>query len=511
MASPAPNTSGQKVIAGTLLNIVGQAYSVVLAIVVIPYIIHGVGTDLYGMIAIAASLGGFGSLLNLGLGRAVAKLVSDLYWKGEWGRIVRLFETAWTITVAGGVAAFLALIIPQKLIRDTLFHGAAGTEVYVPMALFLTALGLLFSIATETLTAIPTALQRFDLINSVNIIAATIRQLGSVIALYLGFYVKGVLVANMTSSLFLFVATLLAARRIFPNLSLYPRIEWSQAKRLLIFSSSLFISGVAALVVLRLDRLIVAYYLPLTAVAFYVVPYTLAERVPMGVSNITTVIYPAASELLAMGKLEKARELYFRASKMAALIALPISLLLIFMSSSILRYYVGPEFEAQASFCLKIIAVGFLVNSFCHVPVVFVTAIGRPELWAKYSVANAAANLILFVLLIPRFGMNGAAVGFFIPQAISAAVLLPQVGHIMGLRLREVIKNSFLAPMACGAAIPMASAMLSRYVNSLWSLLGVICLLLAIYGCLAFLFCLDRREKAGIYQHMNLLARARLR
>lgn len=91
MASPAPNTSGQKVIAGTLLNIVGQAYSVVLAIVVIPYIIHGVGTDLYGMIAIAASLGGFGSLLNLGLGRAVAKLVSDLYWKGEWGRIVRLF------------------------------------------------------------------------------------------------------------------------------------------------------------------------------------------------------------------------------------------------------------------------------------------------------------------------------------------------------------------------------------------------------------------------------------
>ena len=126
--------------------------------------------------------------------------------------------------------------------------------------------------AMEPLSAIPLALQRFDIYNRMNILGATLRNLGAVLVVMLGFFVRAVLLVYLIGSLVVLLVYANYACRLIPGLRLRPQLHWADLKQLLGFSVSVMVASVSALVVHRLDRVLVAYFLPIAAVAYYVVP-----------------------------------------------------------------------------------------------------------------------------------------------------------------------------------------------------------------------------------------------
>ena len=86
----------------TILNYVGQGLVMVLTFVTAPYTVHHLGPELFGILALVQLTAGFAGLLNLGIGRALTKYVSELYWKSDFHAINELFQTAWATCVLGG-------------------------------------------------------------------------------------------------------------------------------------------------------------------------------------------------------------------------------------------------------------------------------------------------------------------------------------------------------------------------------------------------------------------------
>src|SRR5215831_9868915 len=93
--------------ANTSLNFIGQGYLLLLNFLAAPYIVHHLGAELFGVLALVQTLAGFAGFLNLGMGRSVTKYVSELYWKGETEQIRRLFQTAWATCIACGLIGFV--------------------------------------------------------------------------------------------------------------------------------------------------------------------------------------------------------------------------------------------------------------------------------------------------------------------------------------------------------------------------------------------------------------------
>jgi O-antigen/teichoic acid export membrane protein len=67
--------SGGLIARNTLLNLIGLAAPLLVAILTIPYVVHGLGTDRFGLLSLAWVVLGYFTIFDLGLGRATTKYV----------------------------------------------------------------------------------------------------------------------------------------------------------------------------------------------------------------------------------------------------------------------------------------------------------------------------------------------------------------------------------------------------------------------------------------------------
>src|SRR6476646_2125621 len=91
---PTASTNGRILARNALWNLAGLGAPLVVAIAVIPYLIHGLGTERYGLLTLVWAGIGYFSLFDLGLGRALTKLAAEKLGLGRSEEIPQLVSTA---------------------------------------------------------------------------------------------------------------------------------------------------------------------------------------------------------------------------------------------------------------------------------------------------------------------------------------------------------------------------------------------------------------------------------
>jgi O-antigen/teichoic acid export membrane protein len=482
----------------TLVNYAGQGFILVLTFVTAPYTVHHLGPELFGILALVQVTAGFAGLLNLGIGQALTKYVSELFWKGDLQEINRLFQTAWATCIMAGLVGLAALIGPRETIGRLFFRGPEVNEAVVSFAIFVAAFGLFTSMLLEAISALPAALQRFGICNAVNVLAGTVRCLGPVIVLACGYSIRAVLVVSLASNFLAVAVFAVVSRRLIPGSSLLPSFSRPAFRKLFTFSFPLLLSALFALVVTRVDRFILAYYMPLAAVAFYTLPYSISEKASVGVANITSVVFPFTSELHSMEAHDKVHELYLHSTKILMLVSLPITVILVGVPGPILRYWLGPEYAAQGAIALSLLGAATFMNAASAVATVTSLGVGQAWIPAWFALASSVINIVSNFILIPRYGINGAAVGALLPQALVTPVFVYVITRMLKVSVSELLTHGFLRPFVC-AAVQLAVIMaFRRYVDSLVTL-GVLCMVsLGVYGVASIYGAITPEERGAL-------------
>jgi O-antigen/teichoic acid export membrane protein len=500
MRSPQPREVGvsRRFFSNTMVNYVGQGFLLVLTFVTAPYTVHHLGPELFGIVALVQVIAGFAGLLNLGIGRALTKYVSELYWKGDFQAINQLFQTAWATCMMAGIIGLVILIAPSGTIGRVFFRGGPEVNAVVGFAIYVAAFGLFTSMLLEAVSAMPAALQRFGICNAINVLAGTVRGVGPVVVLACGYSIRAVLTVILASNILAVVAFAIASRRLIPGLNLLPSFSWPAFRKLFSFSLPLLLSALFALIVTRVDRFILAYYMPLAAVTFYTLPYSISEKAAMGVANITTVVFPFTSELHSMGAHDKVHELYLRSTKIMTLVTLPITAILLVLPGPILRFWLGPEYATQGAVALALLGAATFLNAVSAVPTV--TSLGVGEAWmpAAFAFASSVINLVANLLLIPRYGINGAALASLLPQMLVLPPFVYTVTRMIKFSLWELFSHGLLRPLMCASVQIAILFAFRRYVSSLLTL-GVLCLAsLCVYGVLSFFGAITLEERSAL-------------
>ena len=344
---------GRRLFTNIGLNFTAQAILLMLNFATAPYIVHTLGAKSFAIVALVQTVASFAAVLNLGIGRALTKYVSELYWNGETDRIKQFFQTAWTTCFLAGLAGVLLLVVPSGEIERIFFREARDVDSeLVTFAIYVAAFGLFSSMLLETTAAIPIAAQRFGILNAIQLLTGTMWALGSVAILAAGYSIRSVLFLNLLSNVTGVVAFALASRRIVPGLNFSLGLNRDALRKLFSFATPLMVSAVAALIITRFDRFILVYYLPLAAITFYSLPYTLSEKLSIAVANVTSVVFPFASELHAMEAHDKVHELYVRSTRALTLMTLPITVILLTIPGPILKYWLGTDATPSKAGCL---------------------------------------------------------------------------------------------------------------------------------------------------------------
>ena len=167
------------------------------------------------------------------------------------------------------------------------------------------------------------------------------------------------------------------------------------------------------------------------------------------------VFLKARADVLAQGDGAAIRAVFLNSTRYVLWLILPVQLGLLFLGRSFLGLWLGPEYAVKSYPTLVILAVPLSLALSQSVPVRILYGTGRLRHYAYGTIAEAVANLLLSVLLVRQFGIEGVALGTAIPNVIFNVVVGVCVCRWLGVGLGEYLRRSFLAPGAA-ALVPAA-------------------------------------------------------
>ena len=215
-------------------------------------------------------------------------------------------------------------------------------------------------------------------------------------------------------------------------------------KRLLIYSLPLMAAGLIQQLVLWSDTLMIGYFMKSSDVGIYNagMRIALATTVILYVSN--TVLVPFISKYSAEQDWEKLKQQYHDVAYYLVLLALPVLFIVIFFGKWILGLF-GDEF-VEAYVSLLILMIGQFINIATGSAGYILMMTGKEKIEAINIVLTLIINIIMNLLLIPEYGIVGAAISTSVSLVLVNLLRAYQNHLLVGL---PWLSKEFLILIAC--------------------------------------------------------------
>jgi O-antigen/teichoic acid export membrane protein len=208
----------------------------------------------------------------------------------------------------------------------------------------------------------------------------------------------------------------------------------------------------------RVNIFILSAYTGAPTVALYGAAEELGRSVGAVRLAFDSIITPMMSEAFHLRDHARLRYNLALMSRWVASASAPIAVTLFVLRPQLLSLY-GPHYQSAAA-AMAILLVGQLVNAVLGLTPYVIVMGGRSRLFFWDNVGAAALNLVLSLLLIPRFGVTGAALASTISVSALQGVLCLQAVLLEGVHPFEwTLLKPFLAA-AAAMAVELAVAAL---------------------------------------------------
>lgn len=406
-----------------LWSFLGTGLPMLVALPAVPQLIRGLGTARFGVLSLAWMIVGYFSLFDLGLGRALTKVVAEKLGKGQEESIPALVWSAMVLmTALGLVGAAVTLAVSPYLVHQVL-EIPADLRAESLSSFYLLALSIPVVIGSTGLRGLLEAHQLFGLANAVRVPLGVVTYLGPLGALSFSRSLTAMVAVLVVARLLSLVAYLALCLVQFPELRRPRRPEAEGMRQLLSFGGWMTVSNVVGPLLLYLGRFLIAALLSAEAVAYFSTPYEVVAGLLVIPGVLVGVLFPAFAQLIQEDP-DRAARLYRRGQLLTLLAMLPPVLLVLLLARTGLAWWIDAEFAAQGHRVARWLALGVFINSFGHVAQALVQASGRPDLTAKLHVAELVAYLPYLWLLTARAGIDGAAMAWVVRVTISTSVLV---------------------------------------------------------------------------------------
>jgi O-antigen/teichoic acid export membrane protein len=495
---------------GTVLNLMGQGIPLVVALLCFPVIAGGLGPERFGVLVLSWTVVGYAGAFDLGLGRAAARFIAAALARGATGEVPSILGTALLAESLLGIVAGVAIAAFAPLLVLHVFALPADLEGEGLATLQLIALAVPIVLLSNSLRGSLFAAQRFDLVNAVMVLASSSMYLLSTIGVLAGWRLP-VIVASLVASKTLALATLwILARRHCPGLRAGGLSTDRRAFHDLIrFGSWLTVSSMMLPVMKQAERFFIPALLSVGALAFYVVPFEAVSRAAILPISMALALFPAFSRLDRCDG-PSLTDLVIRPSRYLLLIMTPAFALPALFADELLTVWMGRAFAAEAAPPLRLLAAAFYVSGFAHILKAAVQGLGRPDLKAKLDLVITGLFLSLLFVLIPRFGLEGAATAKLVMALADLTGLLVLASYVAPQALKVGRVLGLLLPgLTISAAFVLVAAAATTWWRGSAAAYLMFVILAAVYVCAFWKWVADDKDRRAAERVWDWVGRTR--
>ncbi len=440
-----------KIIQNTLYSVIGRSWTIIVGVVLAPYIISKVGIDRFGIWSLLSVLVGYFALFDLGIGLSFTRFISEAYTKSDHEEINRIANS--------GFVFYLLLILPVLGVayvgRESIFGFLNINQTLYPdslVAYYGTLLIFLLSTTFSGFTSILQGIQKIDIVNKIGLAVTIPNAVATIFFLKAGLKLDGLMWTSLLSSILGLLLSIFFAKNYLPALRFNPFLFSSETmKRLLGYGLKIQFSKFAEIVTFQTDKIIVSYFSGIGAVGLYQVGTQIVWRTRDIPVLMLSSLLPAASELHTLNDTKKLMDIYERGTKYLAVVSIPLLLFLAATAQVLMRAWMGQGYSVSAELS-QILCVGYLCNVLVGVGVTAAAGMNQPNFQWHSAIAMTFTNIVFVIVLGYFFGIYGIAIASTVSLVVGSFYFL--------VKFHKYLRMSILKFMGSTMAIPFAVSLL---------------------------------------------------
>ncbi|HXZ42724.1 MAG TPA: flippase [Terriglobales bacterium] len=483
------------------LSLLASGWILLVLVVALPKLISYLGETAFGLFSLAWAVIGYLALLDIGVNRAATKFVSERLARQDHRAATQLVRTAVILNLSIGLLGGLVVAVITPYLIHSLFKIPGGLEAQACIAFYAVSASVPALLVNGVFRAVLSSYQMFGWINAIDGSANTAQWTIACLLAWKAFGVGWVVSSTVLVRLVAAGAYACRVHRVFPDLQLLRVRELREASKLLRFGGWVSVSQLVNPLLSYLDRILIASLVSLGAVTLYSVPFEAMSRLRILPSSLMAALYPAFSEREI--DRQQLQQLYECSLRYLLILLGPGTLFLCVMGPDLFGLWMGESFARHTSVVVRMLALGVLANALAPVPYGLLQALGRPDLTGKFHLLELPLQFGLCMLLIPRWGINGAALATALRLTADSALLFWAAAKYCGCSFG--ISNGYARALTPSALLGLALSVARFALKSPGERLAAGAL--AVTACLlcAWFFALDTKEKPRITRAFRTL------
>jgi O-antigen/teichoic acid export membrane protein len=438
-AAPGAGDDGlRRVAGGAAISLVGGGVSLLLSTGYQIVVARNLGATVYGLLVLGLAVSTFlAEACDLGLDYGVLRLGGIARGAGDTDRLRAVVGCGLLGSFAAGTAAAGLLAVSAAAVART-FDKPELASVLIPLAL-----AIPFTAASEVARAALRAAGRaLPAVASASLITPGVLLAAGLVAISMGRGAEPIAVAYAVTEAVVAAATLVMVWRVLPA-----GVGRGRATGLFRYSLPMSFNRLILYSNNQTEVLILGRLAPTGVLGVFGVARRLSLVVGAQLSAIQVLFNPIAADLHHRERSAELDELFKTSTRWLFILGLPTCLAEVLFARELVGLF-GPSFLSGAA-AVAVLAVGQLVNVGTGTVAQLLAMAGRARLSIIDSVVFLATSVGLDLLLIPRWGMIGAATANAAAVVLVNLLRLWQVHHYLGLAPYD---RRFLRPVLAGLA-----------------------------------------------------------
>ncbi len=355
-----------------------------------------------GIYYLALNIVGLGAVVGeMGLSNTVIRFVAASAAQGNWRQVAGTYRFANRIVLVVAAVTSVIIFFGSGWLARELF-GDAALEAPLRLMAFATLPASLLALHVGFFKG----LKKIRLAVTMEGFGVSLFALLLLPALGSALGVRGAIITYLTASVLVLILGIVFWRRETPQLNGLS-VE-GHTMQLLSAGFPLFLIAIMNLIITSSDITLLGILTDADSVGVYGVAKRIATIMSFILVAINSIMAPKLAESYALGKRDALAALARHSAVIATLAAIPLFLIFAVFSNWLLGLF-GPSF-LRGGPILIVLALGQVVNLSTGSVGYLLMMTGREQIMRNIVIAGALMSIALDLILIPRFGILGAAI-----------------------------------------------------------------------------------------------------
>src|SRR6516162_937344 len=394
------------------------------------FLLHRLGLPQYGLWMLAAAAISGASLVCTGFGDAALKYAALYRGRENRAKLEQILRVNLTINLV--LSCMLAALIwcGAPLAASNWFKIDVSLRAAATVAFRIGSAILVVRSIESVFVAALRAHERYGPSVQISVLSRLAIVASACALVSRGHGIVAIMVATLALVTASAILQITAAWMVIGPMSLVPTVGRNEFLEVFGFGCYSWLQAVAGCIFNQADRMLIGVLLGTSAVASYSVCIQAAQPIHGLIAAGLHFVFPHLSARLSTAQVTEVKTVVRFIFWLNLVLAVVLCVPFVLLSQLLLRLCIGPAFAQQSWLVLSVIAAGFGLLALNITGHYALLALGQVRLVSMLNLAGGSVMLVAMIVLAPRFGLVGVAVG---------RLLYAPVTLLMYWRLRGIL------------------------------------------------------------------------